>query len=143
MKKLTGIVFLLSILFACTKSVNENILSKSSEWQEKTLTIDLNKCGNINFGPDQLTLCLDSVSDFRCPINANCIWGGTAIARFTFTKNGQQYPVVLAIPPFASYQQEIKVANYTLKLINVSPYPEYNTNTPPADIDAKVEIKNY
>lgn len=146
MKKVFGfaLVFGLCLFLACSKPANENDqASKNAEWHEKTVTIDLNQCQNVNFGNDRLRLCLDSVNDSRCPMNADCIWAGTAIAKFTFTKNGQANPVTLAIPAFASYPQQITVAGYTIKLINVFPYPDLNANIPPAIIQAKVEIKNY
>jgi hypothetical protein len=144
MKRVFGLISLvsMSLLFACTKPANDHP-SDSGEWKEITLTIDLNECENITFGNDELTLCLDSVADSRCPINANCIWSGTAITRFSFTKNDQSFPVVLATPPFASYQQQVSIAGYTIKLINVLPYPELGPSAPANQIKAKIEIKNY
>ncbi|MBK5271481.1 MAG: hypothetical protein JJE22_10750 [Bacteroidia bacterium] len=143
----TSISFLsiicLSFLFACSKSSNQtatNSHSNKVEFKEGSVTIPLKECKNISFGSDQLKLCLDSVSDSRCPSNVICVWSGTAIASLSFTKNGQVYPVTLAIPPFGSYQEKIKVAGYTITLLDVTPYPV----APPYSIPiepTKAEIK--
>jgi len=144
MKKVFGIISIISLglLFACSKPVNDDHASKTSEWQEKKVTIDLNECENMIFGTDHLKICLDSVADSRCPLDVVCIWEGRAIAKFTFIKNGQSYPITLTIPGFASYSQEISVAGYTIRLINVLPYPVINSPQT-AETTVKIEIKNY
>jgi len=129
----------------CTKSsnrVDSNSPSGKTELKEETVSLALKGCSSISFNNDHLTLCLDSVSDSRCPLNVVCAWAGTAIATLKFTKNEQVYPVTLAIPEFASYQQKITVAGYTIKLINVTPYPIAPPFPNPSPIEpAKVEIE--
>ncbi len=137
----------LGFLIACSKSATEtrkNSDSAKTEPQEASFTLSLRDCKNISFGNDQLVLCLDSLSDSRCPMNANCVWAGTAIARFSFTKNEQVYPIALATLPFASYQQKIIVAGYTITLINVLPYPIVPPGGPiEPPTKAEVRISNY
>lgn len=144
--KALNLILLITICFtiACSKSGDhENTQAAKQAYSEKTLTIDLNKCENFTFGNDQLTLCVDSIADSRCPINVNCIWGGTAITKFSFTKNGQVNHIALAIPAFASYQQQITIAGYTIQLINVYPYPEVGVTVPTDQRKVKLEIRNY
>ena len=144
MKRIFGLFLLvsMSLVFSCTKEA-DNDEHSTCDWKEETLTVDLNKCGNVTFGNDVLTICLDSVHDSRCPTNANCIWGGTAITDLTFTRKEQSLNFTLAIPPFASHQQEISLSGYTIKLINVYPYPELGITPSPDQVKVKLEIRNY
>jgi len=143
----TSISFLsiicLSLLLSCSKLKSEktkNTTSNKSEFREQSFTLSLNECKNISFNSDEIRLCLDSLSDSRCPTNATCVWAGTAIARFSFTKNEQTYPIVLATLPFLSYQQKTTVAGYTITLINVLPYPVVPP-LGPLEPPTKAEIK--
>jgi hypothetical protein len=144
MKNISGILLLaiMTLMFACTKPANEEGHSPS-EWKEEALMIDLNTCESVTFGNEELTLCLNSVADSRCPVDATCIWSGTAITELTFKRKGQEHNFSLAIPPFASYRQEMNISGYTIKLINVYPHPQTGINVPAGQVKAKLEIRNY
>jgi hypothetical protein len=144
MKRIFGLLLLVSMswMLACKKPATDDGHSPS-DWKEETLLIDLNKCESVTFGNEELILCLNSVADSRCPANATCIWSGTAITDLTFKRKGQEHNFTLAIPPFASHRQEINISGYTIKLINVYPYPETGITTPSEQVKAKLEIRNY
>jgi hypothetical protein len=146
MTRVLNLILLITISssIACSKSGDDgNPMAAKQAFSEKSLTIDLNKCEAFRFGDDQLSLCVDSIADSRCPVNVNCIWGGTAIVKFTFTKNGQVNHIALAIPAFASYQQQITIAGYTIQLINVYPFPETGVTALAHERKVKIEIRNY
>lgn len=146
MTRVLNLILLITICFtiACSKSgADGNPVAAKQVFSEKSLTIDLNKCETFFFGDDRLTLCVDSIADSRCPANVNCIWGGTAIVKFAFTKNGQVNHIALAIPAFASYQQQITIAGYTIQLINVYPFPQTGVTSPATERKVKAEIRNY
>lgn len=133
----------LSFLLACSKKANDTAKTSHTseiELKEDSLDLSLKECKNISFGDDQLQVCLDSLSDSRCPMNANCVWAGTAIAWLSFTKNGQKYIVALATLPFDSYKQKMTMAGYTISLINVLPYP-YVPSSGPIEPPTKAIIK--
>jgi hypothetical protein len=143
------IIFLISVISlnllpACSKQgIHSAKNPTKGEPKDVSVIVSLKGCKSISFNDDQLKLCVDSISDSRCPSNVVCVWAGTAIVRFTFTNNGNEHPVVLAIPPFESFTQQIKVAGYTLTLINVSPYPVASPGTPVEVKKAEVKISNY
>jgi hypothetical protein len=147
MKLIIGCCLLicLNILSACSKTTCDTDAKPDvPEFKDQLLTFSVSdQCKDFVFGNDHLKLCLDSASDSRCPEDVICIWSGVVITRFSFTKNGQVYPVNLALPQFASYSQETSVAGYTFKLISVSPYPRVNNPAPPEETKIKIEIRNY
>jgi hypothetical protein len=146
MTRVLNLILLITISFtiACSKSEDDgNSVAAKQAFSEKNLTIGLYKCETFTFGDDQLSLCVDSIADSRCPANVNCIWGGTAITKFTFTKNGQDNHIALAIPAFASYQQQITIAGYTIQLIDVYPFPQQGVAPSANERKVKVEIRNY
>jgi hypothetical protein len=139
-------IICLGLLSACSKSFNQSArhsVSSKTGFKKEAITVSLKKCKTIFFGNDPLKLCLDSVSDSRCPANAVCIWSGTAIAHLLFTKNEQVYPVTLAVPAFAPYQEKITLVGYTIKLIKVNPYPVLPPYpTPIESKKAEIEVSN-
>src|SRR5215510_4293224 len=71
--------------------------TKSGHLRQGTLYLSLHERAKGKISGDMLSLQFDSViSDSRCPVNATCIWQGTAVAKFSLTKNGETHPVVLS-----------------------------------------------
>jgi hypothetical protein len=143
--KALNLILLITICFtiACSKADDGNPVAAKQAFSEKSLTIGLNKCETFIFNDDKLSLCVDSIADSRCPVNVNCIWGGTAITKFSFTKNGQVNNIALAIPAFASYQQQITIAGYTIQLLDVYPFPQWGVTPSANERKIKLEIRNY
>lgn len=136
MRSILVIVLIVCMGFtnACKKSVNVR--------KEDSLTITLHGCANNIFSDSQVRLCFDSViSDSRCPANANCVWQGTAVCRFSFFKNGKESPIILstlALP--GQYNKDTIVAGYKIEFINLLPYPGLPPEPAPGN-EIKAEVK--
>ena len=119
---------------SCTK--------KDVELREGTVEIGLKRCGDGEIGGSNLRLCFDSLmSDSRCPANAMCVWQGTAIAKFSFTKDNETKTFVLStleMPP--SYTKDTVLMGYKIEFVNLSPYPGTVPTPVPAD-KIKAELK--
>lgn len=103
--------------------------------------VNLNSCTIASFNGDRVKLCLDSVSDSRCPANATCGWAGTAIAKFAFTVNTHTFLFTLYTLGTALMPSDTIVAGYKIKFLNLSPYPgTYIPPIPVNEIKAEVEI---
>ncbi|GGG99601.1 hypothetical protein [Pedobacter zeae] len=74
------------------------------------------------------TLVLKSIRDSRCPINADCISAGGVQAFFKLTTDNTDREITLCKgvcgPLESSTTIKIDGINYSLKLINVTPYPQ-------------------
>lgn len=137
------LIFLFIVLYfgrAASSCNKKNSIPTSSA--DTTFTIKINACATKTAGLQNATLCFDSVmQDSRCPKGAFCIWAGTAIAKFTFSKNGISYPLTLATAPYSRFPVDTLLSGYKIKFINLTPYP--GTFTPPApkdQIKAEVQI---
>lgn len=133
---------ILSIL-AFTLMAFVNSCSKNGgKLREGIVELKLSECESGAVAGDNLKLCFNAVvSDSRCPANAMCIWQGTAVGRFTFTKNNESGTFDLSTldqPP--TYNKDTVLMGYKIEFVNLSPYPGAVPNPIP-DSDRKAEIK--
>ena len=74
------------------------------------------------------TLALKSISDSRCPINVDCISGGSITAHFKLTANNIDQEIILCKGECGTLESaaniKINGINYSLKLIDITPYPQ-------------------
>jgi hypothetical protein len=126
-------IICLGVLSACEKS--------ATDIEGATRTIQLHECTPLP-GSSDSRLCFESVvSDSRCPANANCIWGGTAIARFSIAKHDARIHVLtLATPLPVTYGRDTVVAGYKIEFVNLHPYPSLGAPPVPAS-EIKAEVK--
>jgi hypothetical protein len=136
MKSFLYIVPVAFILLAHSCSKTKNVL------REGTMEIGLRKCAEGTIGGNKLSLCLDSlISDSRCPANAMCIWQGTAVGKFSLTKNNEPNSFVLAtINMSPNYHKDTIIMGYKIEFVNLSPYPGTVPVLVPAD-QIKAELK--
>ncbi|MEO6230511.1 MAG: hypothetical protein ABJB11_02615 [Ferruginibacter sp.] len=85
-------------------------------------------CINFSTSNGTITCCLDSViNDSRCPANVNCIYAGSAAARFKITKNSKQQIITLSLKPVSTmpvqYSTEEMVLGYKISFTALTPYP--------------------
>lgn len=136
MKTLLFILFitLTAFVISCSKS--------GVELKEGTLNLALKKCAEGKINGDKLSFCFDSlVSDSRCPANAMCVWQGTAVAKFSLTKNNETSSFELAtINMSPNYHKDTTIMGYKIDFINLSPYPGTVPTPIPAD-QIKAELK--
>ena len=115
---------------------------KDVELREGTIELALKRCSNGDIGGNNLRLCFDSlISDSRCPANAVCGWAGTAIAKFSFTKDNETKIFVLSTLDMSpTYRKDTILMGYKIEFVNLSPYPGTAPQPVPAD-KIKAELK--
>ena len=115
---------------------------KDVELKEGTIEIAVKRCGSGAIGSDNIRLCFDSlVADSRCPANAVCVWAGSALAKFSLTKNGESTSFNLATLKYGSYNKDTVIVGYKIEFVNLSPYPgTVSTPVPANQIKAEIKI---
>jgi hypothetical protein len=127
------LVACLGFMNACKKSGNAG--------RETSLQISIHDCAHPIFSDNGTRLCFDSVvEDSRCPSNAECIWQGVAVCKFSFLTNGKTHSFTLSTlssPGF--YNKEIIISGYKIEFINLTPYPVLPPAPPPGH-ETKAEV---
>ncbi len=116
MKKLIpSFLILVMFTFGC---------EKKSETKTTNYEFEINTSKSIGAS----TLVLKTISDSRCPINADCISAGGAKAYFKLTGNNTDQEIILCkgdCGTLASVANiKINGVDYSLKLIDITPYPQ-------------------
>ncbi|GAA4290134.1 hypothetical protein GCM10023163_03150 [Aestuariibaculum suncheonense] len=94
-------------------------------YTDNALTYGNYKLKNTNcykLSPSEYKLCVDSVSDSRCPINVNCVWEGNAAVYFTLSSKHEDIPFTLNT--FSNFKQDTIINGITFSLVDVLPYPD-------------------
>jgi hypothetical protein len=128
MKKIVLAALVLSIvtLFAC---------KKDGDGKSYYPFVYLHHCINKTFSQERITLCFEEViQDSRCPVNAFCIWGGMATAKFTFTRKNNDHVLILNL------NRDTVVDGYKIRFADLLPYPKLNTVPAPSTIRATMDI---
>lgn len=95
------------------------------------VTIRLSECAGVQRSSGALRICLDSLSDSRCPANAVCVWAGVAVVKLSVTVNNKVYSFKLSTAKSAAFPPaDTSVANHRFGLSKVLPYPGTGGNTP-------------
>jgi hypothetical protein len=133
---------ILVISFVTIASLFHSCSKPGIELREGVLEIAINKCAGGEINNDKLKLCFQQViSDSRCPANAICIWQGTAVAKFSLTKNGKTHSFVLSTLNMpGTYNKDTSLFGYKFEFINLSPYPG-TVPTPVPDDKIKAEVR--
>ncbi len=91
-------------------------------------TIDLPLNEKVSFESEKLEITFVSIADSRCPTGVNCIQAGKAKVVFKLTKDGKDEMLNLESKGLCEAEDgscgsEGTANDYTIKLINVFPYP--------------------
>ena len=121
MKKSILFIALVILAFGCKK--------KSQDY-----TADYEFTTNASQRIGTSTLVLTNVTDNRCPINANCVGGNLAAkVAFKVTTNNTVQDITLCRGECGALGDAATIVingtNYSLKLIEVTPYPNFETQT--------------
>lgn len=111
-------------LFGACKSSNTTPASQVS--------LKLNQSARV--GAD-LIVAIDSLTDSRCPTNAQCIWAGEAVVALSLSKANETQMRRLSLPTSARNRTDsttVQFGNqsYTVLLQAVTPYPVLGDTTP-------------
>ena len=121
---LLGIVGILTLLLfsqACEKSSNSDFSGK--------YTIQLGESIKVPQNSKLALLTFQEYSDSRCPEGKTCIWEGVAQGKFQLKTDQNEQIIDLCLGGCYAISkpdaQEFKVngVNYTVKMIEVTPYP--------------------
>jgi len=92
--------------------------------------------------PGQLKITfLGITEDSRCPADVECIWEGRAVAQFEFAKGGEVVVDSLAtLSSAATPSDATTVFGQTVKLLEVTPYPQTTAPIPHGDYQVKIVV---
>ena len=97
--------------------------------QNENGQLQLNDCLHKRLGNENVVLCFNALlEESRCPVFADCIWQGYALAKFTFKEGGRQHDVRLSTITMQGIpSRDTTISGYNIRLLEVLPYPG---NTP-------------
>ena len=113
------------IFFFITLSMFVFGCEKKSETKTTNYEFEINTSKSIGAS----TLVLKSISDSRCPINADCVGAGSATAHFKLTGNNVDQEITLCNGGECGTLESVATVkingiDYSLKLIDITPYPQ-------------------
>lgn len=94
-------------------------------------------------GPEEIKFVFDSVlEDSRCPTQVDCFWSGQARILIIVMKD-QEEPILLEFntnPAPDETVDELPIYDYTVRLIQLDPYPQTTDPIPFADYQAQLVV---
>lgn len=138
-------VFIISNFIACKKdnwrTAADGDLETSSSELTSFSSIYYRNCSDTIYGKDNLSLCFDSlIEDSRCPTGVECVWAGTAIAKFLFKVNNDQREMTLSTLKLTGYPSDTTLMGYKVEFVDLLPYPNINNNTNISDYKAELKV---
>ena len=120
-------LFLLLVSASCLFACNKQRDTKSEDANK--LTVALGNCEYVDSVGMPPTVCFEQLlEESRCPANANCVWQGVAVGKFSFRLSGVSHQLVLATTKYPGRPStDTVVAGYRVKLVNITPYPGMST----------------
>jgi hypothetical protein len=119
-----GMIIFAGVLAAIINSGCETELNLKSTLPLNDTVEIANSETKYNF-ENNIVLRMDSVlNDSRCPSNVQCVWEGNAEVRFLFTVDSRGTDFVLNTHGGNSFNSDTVIGGYSIKLLNLSPYPE-------------------
>lgn len=124
----TYLIILLTILtfIGCKKQIGLDLSGTYTIKSGERLSIPQN--GNM------ASVTASDFADSRCPINSDCVWAGTGTITIKFKDANKEQTIALCIGACTVVSkpkiQDIVLnnVNYTLELIELSPYPGSGTS---------------
>ena len=97
------------------------------------------RVGQKYFVESSLMFSIDSISDYRCPEDVICIWGGDVDLYLTINENFIRTDTVIQL-----YRNNpVEIGSYLWKVLDVSPLPRTDRETRQRDyrIDMLITVK--
>jgi hypothetical protein len=98
---------------------------------------------NATVGPVDVTL-LGILDDSRCPTQVSCAWEGAATAELSVAVDGQDQgtlELTLNGQDRETDESRAAVAGYTVRLVQLAPYPQQPEPIPQADYTAQLVVE--
>lgn len=118
----------LILLFSSCKRESFSNGRATDKKPDVTAMVALNDCFQKTIGNDNIIICLDSLNDSRCPIDAVCVWQGVATAKFTTSINGTPYHFTLGTSHVFNFNTDTTIQHYKFSLLDVLPHPQLSTS---------------
>lgn len=110
-------IVLLFAISSCTKEKNGSFFLN----QSFTIAQGTKAC----LSSENICLTFEKVNgDSRCPSTAICVWEGVAEVNFSLSVNNTNYPFTLHTLNRLQYKKDTVIQGYTVKLEQLSPYPD-------------------
>jgi len=131
------VIGLISAFLSCNKE-NEPTLVNQFRLND-TIKIAF---GDSLFNSDEkIYIAFNSVlEDSRCPMNANCIWAGTAIVDFHISASNITVPFELATNEVNNYSSDMIIDDFEIKLLGLYPYPKIGVESSNEDYLATIVL---
>lgn len=138
----------MKLLFILLLAVSGSLLvscEKSKEAKSEYPNVYIDDCITKSFPHnDDVTVCFKNIiTDSRCPYYAYCVWEGTAVASFLFTRGGEDHELTLSIKSnhnVTPYASDTTVSGYKVEFVDLKPYPQRNPPVPPGKPYAEISI---
>ncbi|OUS30865.1 hypothetical protein A9Q99_04975 [Gammaproteobacteria bacterium 45_16_T64] len=128
--------FLLSLSWMLSACVSEPTYEL-----EETFSLPYANTAIVN-SADPIKITLNDVNDSRCPSDVVCVWAGAVTTDLTLVYGDQELPVQLSL----GLENNTSTASiggsdqYTVELLNVTPYPVAATPTENEDYNAELVV---
>ena len=83
----------------------------------------------------ELSFKIDSINDYRCPMDVNCIWAGDVDIFFDLGKKEE------VINLYNRDTNPFSINGYTIEIIDVEPYPLSYVEVDPKDVIIKIKVE--
>lgn len=127
MRKVLILLFSVSLLFSCDDNNDCEGFNLGKEF-EIAINETLQNC------PKNISFTLLDIQDSRCPADGQCIWQGMIVIDATLTIDGKDQQLQLSTNENVSgFPAEFFTSEYSVKLIDAVPYPDFSSPHKPED----------
>ena len=141
-KNLYGFLLVGLLAVGCEK---ENKVAPTPAEDAQAVTVKVDQLARVK---QNITLNVDSISDSRCPYNANCVWYGNAQVKFTLKSETQSQSGELCIGQCGTQLKnravmtvQLGAESYEVTLSDVQPFPGTKPDGTPKEAVITVNLK--
>ena len=98
--------------------------------------------GIVVFENEDVLIELTGIEDSRCPLDVTCVWEGDAVVQMSISSDG--YTSIFTLnsnPNVDSGQVRTEQFGYSIKLNDVSPYPETSGQIDLDEYEISLEVR--
>lgn len=99
-----------------------------TELMTPQIKLPVQQCIDRTFDTSHITLCLDSLSDSRCPVGATCVWQGDAVLHMRL-QGASTHQFTMSAHGLMHIPNDTTIERYRVQVIDVLPYPGSTTGS--------------
>jgi hypothetical protein len=130
------LIAVVALLIGCNSSTSP---TETQDLVSREFTLRYGQSANIAGTPLKIRFA-ELAEESRCPRSVVCAWAGNAKIRLEVTANGRTDSVFLNTAGNPPFPREATVFGYTIRLIDVLPYPEEPKEKDPTGYSARLQI---